>query len=32
MQENKGKKIKPFNIIYKPTKHIGIEPLCYFYR
>ena len=22
------KKVKPFNIIYKPTKHIEIEPLC----
>ena len=26
----KGKKNKPINIIYKPTKHIEIEPLCYF--
>ena len=24
------KKFKPINIIYKPTKHIEIEPLCYF--
>ena len=22
------KKVKPINIIYKPTKHIEIEPLC----
>ena len=24
------KKFNPINIIYKPTKHIKIEPLCYF--
>ena len=24
------KKFKPINIIYKPTKHIETEPLCYF--
>ena len=24
------KKLKPINIIYKPTKHIEIEPPCYF--
>ena len=24
------KKFKPINIIYKPTKHIEIEQLCYF--
>ena len=30
LKENKEKQIKPVNIIYKPTKRIEIEPLCYF--
>ena len=29
-QKKQRKMFKPIDIIYKPTKHIEIEPLCYF--
>ena len=29
-QKKQRKLFKPIDIIYKPTKHIEIEPLCYF--
>ena len=29
-KKKKRKIFKPINIIYKPTKNIEIEPLCYF--
>ena len=31
-QKKQRKLFKPIDIIYKPTKHIEIEPLCYFYE
>ena len=29
-QQKQRKKFKPIDIIYKPTKRIEIEPICYF--
>ena len=29
-KKNQRRMFKPIDIIYKPTKHIEIEPLCYF--
>ena len=31
-QKKQRKLFKPIDIIYKPTKHIEIEPLCFFFR